>query len=146
MFPDESPLPFSPDAPSTYLGKLPASPPSLRTFSTPAPSPVRLQLSGGSLGWAALCSELVHVCAEIMSAFTSCMQTVQSGSLGLWWLQFPNGFLMRQSHLLAADEGCKSQSLPFPPDAGRWRVASAPSLFCIDHFFSALHPLAYLAH
>lgn len=91
----------------------------------PSCSPALLQWLSGE---AALCNVLLCVWAEIMSAFTSCMQTIQAGSLGLW-LQFLNGFLMRQSHLLATDEGCASQSLPFPPDTSRWRVAFAPSLY-----------------
>lgn len=79
-----------------------------------------------------------------MSAFTSCLQTVQSRQLGLWWLQFPNGFLMRQSHLSVADEGCASQPpLPHLSQAdGEW-LGCLP--LCIDHFF-ALRLLVCLAH
>lgn len=130
--------PFPSDAPSTFLGG------SLHLCNLWSPFqpllPCQLY-SRGSRGQAPLWSEPLYVWAEIMSAFTSCMQSVQCGSLGLWWLQLPNGFLMRQSHSLAADEGC-APALPCPPDAGRWRAASAPSLFRIDHSPSALYPLA----
>lgn len=57
---------------------------------------------------------------QIVSPFTS-GRAVPLSDLGLWWLQFPNGFLMRPSHLPGADEGCASlvplPSVSVPPEA-----------------------------
>lgn len=47
---------------------------------------------------------------------------------GLWWLQFPNGFLMRPSHLPGAEEGCASL-VPLPISLSHLRPRMESS-FC----------------
>ena len=85
---------------------------------------------------------------QIVSPFTS-SRAVPSSDLGLWWLQFPNGFLIWPSHLPGADEGCASlipcPSLSFPPEASDGERLLLPPLR-VDPGSSALHPLAYRSH
>lgn len=82
----------------------------MSTVAKDPPIPCRLTRQAPALFWwlpwlGSTVQKASGCLGRVMSAFASCMPTIQSESGGLWWLQFPNGFLMRQSHLLAADEG-----------------------------------------